>query len=239
MLPTAIRGLLFDKDGTLLDYARTWIPINHELASYAAGGDQALARRLLQIGGHDPDTDIVVPGSLLAAGPHDELVEVFGKAAGDRMPADFSAVAMRLFREGGGKYAVLLPGVAEAIHTLAARGYRLGIATNDTEDGLMRSMQRVGLLDAFPFRAGCDSGHGAKPGPGMVRAFCAATGLAPAEVAVIGDSVHDFAMGRAAGVGCNIGVLCGTSGRADLEAKADLILDDVPALLPLARGPKT
>jgi phosphoglycolate phosphatase-like HAD superfamily hydrolase len=35
--------VLFDKDGTLLDYRRTWEPINREAATLAAGGDPVLA----------------------------------------------------------------------------------------------------------------------------------------------------------------------------------------------------
>ena len=32
----AIRGILFDKDGTLIDYRRTWVPINREVADFVA-----------------------------------------------------------------------------------------------------------------------------------------------------------------------------------------------------------
>ena len=45
-------------------------------------------------------------------------------------------------------------------------------------------------------------------------------------------AAHDLAMGRAAGVALNVGVLSGTSAREDLEALADLILpsiNDLPA----------
>src|SRR6218665_1517738 len=63
-----ISGILFDKDGTLLDYAKNWIPVNYELARIAAAGDEALARKLLMAGGMDPDTGYVTPDSLLAAG---------------------------------------------------------------------------------------------------------------------------------------------------------------------------
>ena len=57
-----IRGVLLDKDGTLLDYARTWVPINRQVALAAARGDKALADQLLLAGGHDPATDAVQIG---------------------------------------------------------------------------------------------------------------------------------------------------------------------------------
>jgi phosphoglycolate phosphatase len=68
----------------------------------------------------------------------------------------------------------------------------------------------------------------------MAAGFCQATGIGRGEVAVVGDAVHDLAMGRAAGVGLNVGVLSGTSGRGDLEAYADRIVADVTELVGMA-----
>ena len=45
--------------------------------------------------------------------------------------------------------------------------------------------------------------------------------LAPAAVAVVGDSFHDLEMGRRAGAGLRIGVLSGASGHADLAPAAE------------------
>ena len=64
----AIRGVLFDKDGTLLDYAATWMTANRAAALAAAGGDRELSQRLLVIGGYDPDRDRVGANTALAAG---------------------------------------------------------------------------------------------------------------------------------------------------------------------------
>jgi phosphoglycolate phosphatase len=105
----------------------------------------------------------------------------------------------------------------------------LGVATNDTE-GIAASLARGGILGLLDFTIGCDSGFGTKPDPRMVYAFCAAAGVDPAEVAMVGDALHDLAMGRAAGVGLNVGVLGGTSAREDLAGAADLILAGIGEL---------
>jgi phosphoglycolate phosphatase len=139
----------------------------------------------------------------------------------------------RIFVRGGAQNSALISGVRETIEELKRRGFRLGLATNDSIGGLEASLTPHGILECFDFAAGCDSGHGAKPGPGMALAFCEAVGIAPAEAAMVGDAVHDLAMGRAAGFALNIGVVSGTSGREDLEDLADLILasvNDMPAL---------
>ena len=62
----AIKGILFDKDGTLLDYDESWLPVNRELARIAAQDDAALADHLLRETGMDPVSGHIVPDSLLA-----------------------------------------------------------------------------------------------------------------------------------------------------------------------------
>jgi phosphoglycolate phosphatase len=113
---------------------------------------------------------------------------------------------------------------------LRARGLKLGIATMDgtavTEATLVRLAARA-LID---FLTGCDGGHGIKPDPGMVLAFCAAVGVAPREVAVVGDHLADIAMARAAGAGRAIAVLTGGCPAAALEARADIVLPSIADL---------
>ena len=62
---------------------------------------------------------------------------------------------------------------------LLAAGLTLGLATNDFGGPARSHLERAGILDRFAFVAGYDSGHGAKPEPGMLAAFCAATGIPP------------------------------------------------------------
>jgi len=114
-------------------------------------------------------------------------------------------------------------------------GVALGVATHDTEEQARVQLADVGALDRFAFIAGYDSGHGVKPGPGMLEAFCAATGLRAEDVAVVGDSLHDLHLGRRNGAGITIAVLTGPSGRDELAPHADLVLDSI-ADLPAALG---
>jgi phosphoglycolate phosphatase len=226
----AIRGILFDKDGTIVDYWRTWVPVNRQAALYAAGGDEALARELLRLGGQEPETDRITPGAPLAAGDVMDIAQAFA-AHPDIAPAsELVAGIERVFLEGGAVRSVLIDGARAAIEELHRRGFRLGIATNDSAAGIEATLAQHGLLPRFDFAAGSDSGFGAKPDPRMALAFCQAMDLAREEVAVVGDAVHDLAMGRAAGVGLTVGVLSGTSARADLAALADLILASVADL---------
>jgi phosphoglycolate phosphatase len=119
---------------------------------------------------------------------------------------------------------------------LAARGFRLGLATNDAERAARDQARALGIAGRLAFVAGYDSGFGAKPDPGMVLAFAQSIGCRPGETALVGDSLHDLHAARAAGA-VAIAVLSGPLGqaaRAELAPHADLVIDtlsDLPGAL--------
>ena len=225
----AIRGLLFDKDGTLLDYAASWPPINREAARLAAGADEALAAVLLAAAGGDPESGLAGADSLLAAGNTQELAQAWSEAGS---PLDIPALTAALDALFQGAVTRMVPvcDLAPFFARLAQRGFSLGIATNDSAAAGQATAAHFALERHLDFLCGYDSGHGVKPAPGMVLAFCRRTGLAPAEVAVVGDNSHDMEMGRAAGAGMRIAVLTGTGTRATLAPISDLCLDSIAQL---------
>lgn len=227
-----ISGILFDKDGTLLDYAKSWVPVNYELARIAAAGDEDLARRLLVAGGMDPDSGYVMPDSLLAAGNTVEIAEGFVTAGAPFTVAALTAHFDGLFANSA-QLAVAVTDLAAFFATMHARGYRLGVASSDNEASIRATAKRFGFETYLTYVAGYDSGFGTKPQPGMVLGFCAATGLEPHQVAVVGDNNHDLHMGRNAGAGLTVAVLTGTGSRESLSEASDYCLNDITELVPL------
>lgn len=233
-----ITGILFDKDGTLLDYAKSWLPVNRELARIAAEDDAELADRLLAACGMDPITGHVVPDSLLAAGNTAEIAEGLVKAGSRLSVVDLVDRLDTLFSNGAAT-AVPVTDLASFFKRLHAKGYKLGVASSDNERSIRETAERFGFAVYLDYVAGYDSGHGAKPEPGMVLGFCEATGLPPEQVAVVGDNNHDLHMGQRAGAGLKVAVLTGTGSRASLSDASDHCLNDItelesvlPALLP-------
>ncbi|MBO0663148.1 HAD family hydrolase [Jiella sp. MQZ9-1] len=224
-----ILGVLFDKDGTLVDYSATWAPINVAAACFAADGDPDLAEHLLRIGGHDPVTGRIAAGSLLAASHTIEIAQAWRNAGSPFTAAALTCELDRIFTEGAAA-AVAVPNVVQLFQELHGAGMRSGVATSDSVAGAHATLRTIGLDGLLDFVAGYDSGHGGKPEPGMATAFSKATGLPPYALAMVGDNLHDIRMGRAAAFSLCVGVLTGTSTRQDLEAEADHILDDVTHL---------
>ncbi len=52
-----IRGLLFDKDGTLIDVIGTWLPVYREMLAEAFPGQKDHWHRMLLESGYDPDAN--------------------------------------------------------------------------------------------------------------------------------------------------------------------------------------
>lgn len=227
-----IRGILFDKDGTLVDFRATWMPayrgVTAELATLA-GRTPEFADRLLARLGYDPPTGAFTADSLLLWATNDELA-----AAWAVMPElagiDVLAAVERHFRDLERYPPVPVGDLATTFARLHARGLALGIATMDEQVNADALVRQHGLDPFVRYVAGSDSGHGEKPGPGMVLGFCAAAGLAPAEVAVVGDTLADLGMARAAAAGAAVAVLTGATPVGALVLHADVVLDSILAL---------
>lgn len=224
-----IRGILFDKDGTLLDFNRTWVPLNRRAAITVAAGDRPLAARLLASAGHDPESNHVAPGSLLAAGDAGEIATHWASLLPGSSLERLTEQVDRIF-SASAEEAVPVPAMAEVVRDLHEQGYRLGLATSDSEAAARGFLARCGLEELFCYVAGWDSGDGRKPEPGMVQAFARRSSLAPGAIAMIGDSPQDMRMGLDGGAGLLIGVLTGTATTADLQPPAHRVLASIADL---------
>lgn len=218
----AIRGILFDKDGTLIDCDLSWAPVLRHLAEDMRPPGGAAA--MLDAAGLDPATGRFRAGSVWGAGSTPDLVALWWPDAGAEERTRRTAHIDRVCVEMGPATAVPLADLAGLFARIEARGLIVGIATNDSVASLRAFLSGQGGAARTAHLFGYDSVARSKPAPDMVHAFCHAARLAPGEVAVIGDNTHDLEMARAAGAGAAVGVLSGNGGRDDLAPLADAVL---------------
>ena len=226
MTTRPIRGIVFDKDGTLFDFARTWEGWANSLLNRIAPDRQA-AVRMGKAMGFDTRAGQFDRDSVVIAGTALDVAEVLA----DHLPHMSLPEIVALLNEESARapQAEAVP-LVPVLDGLRAAGYRLGLATNDAEFPARAHLEAVGIGDRFEFIAGFDSGHGGKPAPGQLLAFAALTGLAPDACVMVGDSRHDLAAGRAAGF-ATVGVLTGIAAEPDLRDLADVVLPDIGHLL--------
>lgn len=218
-----IKGLLFDKDGTLFDFRATWAGWTERLLTELAGADAGLRAALVAALRYHPELRDFSPDSPIVAHTNDEIAQVIAPFVPAFPPEALLARMNHLAGQVAVVEAVPLRAVLGAMHQA---GLVLGLCTNDAEAAAHRHLAQAGVDGLFTFVAGYDSGHGAKPDPDPLLAFCAATGLAPAEVAMVGDSRHDLIAGRAAGM-LRIGVLTGIASAEMLAPDADVVLPTI------------
>jgi phosphoglycolate phosphatase len=226
----SIRAVLFDKDGTLIDFDRTWFSISWQLAQRAAKGDEVRARALLDAGGYDWLTERFRANSVIAAGTVEDIVSLWH-------PDVTSEQVRKLVEEydaycvtEGARSAVSIEAVRETLETLREMGLRLGIATNDSEAGAHATAKALGIHGFFEVVIGYNTAARPKPYPDPLLYFAEKLGLAPYEIAMVGDNLHDLETAHAAGAGLAVGVLSGNSPLEALEPHADVVLDSVAGL---------
>lgn len=218
-----LRAVLFDKDGTLFDFAASWAGWIAGVIDTLSEGDAARANTIAQAVEFDRAARAFAPTSPLIAGT---LAEAADLIRPHLTPA--RAAGLDGFLLDSATTADMVPPVtlAPLLDGLRARGLVLGVATNDAEAAARAHLDRAGIANQFAHVLGYDSGYTPKPAPDMLLGFAARAGLPPQSVAMVGDSTHDLHAGRAAGMVC-IGVLTGLADEATLAPHADLVLPDI------------
>ena len=221
-----IRGLLFDKDGTLFDFQATWGGWAQRLIRHLAGADPALLAEMEARLAFDTETGKFLPGSPIIASTSRELADIIHPLLTGWTLPDLTRHMVTTAAEAE---SVEVTPLVPLFTALADMGLKIGLATNDGEVAARAHLHRAGITRFFDMIMGFDTGFGGKPAPGMCHAFADAMDLPAHQIAMIGDSLHDLDAGRAAGM-MTIGVLTGPATRSDLEPHADYVLTDISEL---------
>ncbi|TCL10164.1 phosphoglycolate phosphatase [Shimia isoporae] len=216
-------GLLFDKDGTLFDFAATWNAWAFDAIHGFAAGDSALADRIAEALAFDLTAKQFRPDSFVIAGTNREAAEAVAAVVPG---ADVDAIEIKMAQDAA--RAPLVPAVplSPYLSGLRAKGLKLGVMTNDSEFSAQAQLDGAGVSGLFDFIAGFDSGYGAKPDPEPLLAFADKLELAPERVVMVGDSTHDLIAGRRAGMQ-TVAVLTGVALTEELAPYADVVLPDI------------
>lgn len=219
----AVRGLCFDKDGTLFDFAATWQAWAQAFLRSAARGNKAHAAAMGAAIGFDLAAGKFARDSVVIAGTAAEVAQKLAPHLSDLSLQGILALINEEAARVPQQPAVPLRPLLEGFR---AQDIALGLATNDSEAPTLAHLAAAGVTDLFDFIAGYDSGFGGKPAPGQLVAFAQTVDLPPEQIVMVGDSTHDLFAGRAAGMR-TIGVLTGAAKAEDLAPHADAVLRDI------------
>jgi phosphoglycolate phosphatase len=231
-----IRGVLFDKDGTLIDVNGTWVPIYRKMLCDEFGIDVRQAEAMMRRVGYDPVTNGFIANSILASGTTRQLVETWWPDLDEvetqdklrMIDVDYAPLSKSLLKP-------LMP-LASLLGDLKSMMLKIGVATNDSHYSAMNHMSHLGVLEMFDDVIAADTVRVPKPSGDMIRKFAADHDLRPSEIAMVGDNAHDMEEARNGGAGLAIAVLSGNAGHDDIAHLADYTLTSIAELPALLRS---
>jgi phosphoglycolate phosphatase len=216
-MPDALRLVVFDVDGTLVDSRAHIIEAMEE--SFSKAGLSA------------PPREAVLHGVGLS------LPELMAQLVPDQ-PADIhhalaegykSASLARHLAAGQDARVTFFDGMRAILDQLRSDEFTLmATATGMSRRGLDRIIAQHGLEGYFQSTQVADT-HPSKPHPSMLYAALHDTGVLPQNAVMIGDTSYDMMMAKAAGTH-GIGVTWGNH-PAEYLADADVIVDTTDALM--------
>lgn len=204
----ALKGILFDKDNTLVDLAAFYREPVRRTVVYlmdccGCSGDKALAARLNCAAGFCGD--LLLPESPVVAGTNWDTIDA---CAGELAAAGIQTD--EAFREEGARYlehACLQYGTVVGttdlpalLSALKGNGLYLGVATSDHYASVMHCLRKLEIAAYFDLVLAADRVTAAKPAPEMAQVFCRACGIVPGEVAMVGDSDNDMLFAKNSGM---------------------------------------
>ena len=218
-----VSGILFDKDGTLFDFQKTWGKWAKIFLKKISENNIEEAIKLGSYIGYNYLTEKFLSNSVVIAGTPNDIAEKIISS----LPK-WNINELTDYMNEVAKSAEIMAAVPlnPLLLELRAKNLKLGVATNDGNLPTIAHLKSAEIFDFFDFVVGSDSGYGFKPNPGMQIEFCRRFQLEPETVLMVGDSTHDLIAGRSANMIC-VGVLTGVAQESELNSYADVVLNDI------------
>jgi len=186
-LPSGLRAVLFDLDGTLLD----------SLPGIADAANKVLAEHGRRPLAAEAVRPMIGDGAAMLMR---RAFEATGPAVADTTIEACVARYAALLSEIDLDSRDLYPGAAELLRGLGAAGLALGVVTNKPPGPTRHALAATGIDDLVGTVVTGDGPWGRKPAAGPVREALARLGAAPGSAAMVGDHAADVGAARAAGV---------------------------------------
>jgi len=232
--------IVFDKDGTLLDFDFTW---GHRTATWvrtlaaSAPGNKSQFEYFSQAIGYDWKNQTVLADGPIAVTTALKLMTLAAGALYQQgLPwHEAERLAVETIRQtmGPPMQAAEIRPVGDVIGTIKRfkkAGLLMAVATGDDRDPTESSLSLLGIAEDMEAVVCGDDPLPEKPDPAALLHLGIETGIPTSQMLMVGDSVNDMLTGRNAKVAGCIGISGSTGNPVELAAHADVVLSSIDQL---------
>ena len=229
--------VIFDKDGTLLDFDALWVPVAESAIrriKKAANCETVSTELLLR--GLGVENGITSANGTLCYGTYGEIAKQIGKVLAEHGHAceedNLIQWTTEAFHESvtAGVIKPTCENLPEVLAALKEAGVKLVLVTADDAVMTEKCLRQLQIASYFDAVFTDDGIHPGKPDPYMIHTYCEREGIDRSCVSMVVDTLTDMEFARNGGIR-GIGLAKTRENRDVLRQKADVVLNSLTELL--------
>ncbi|KAH7470500.1 hypothetical protein PRIC1_001614 [Phytophthora ramorum] len=234
--PRCSPGLVvFDKDGTLIDFTLMWGGwVESQAWNVEMTTGLPVREKLFAAMGYDWISRSIKSKGALCCTPMGELYKLAVRvlvAEGMRQSKADEVIQQCWSMPDPVLTSRPLANIPALFRTIKKMDMKIAVCTTDDRQPTIDTLEHLGVSHMVDALACGDDGLPAKPAGEQIWTICQQLNVQPHNTIMVGDTSTDMLLGKNAGCGLSIGVLGGASSLDDLAEDADVLVPSIDRII--------
>lgn len=229
----AVKAIIFDKDGTLLDFDAFWLTVSdnalNEILKQMNRQDIPMEELWSRLGVNDHTTDI---NGVLCRGTYSQIAQeihtILVKHGCDCTLEKIEQLTVDAYHRNADKGIVkaTCDNICDVMAGLKNMGLTLAVVTTDNPFVTQKCLKSLNIDTFFDAIYTDDGTLPTKPDPFCIHDLCKKFGMSPSQVIMVGDTITDMNFAKNGGIKA-IGVAKSENNKAILNRYTHLVIPDI------------
>ncbi len=229
----SIKAIIFDKDGTLIDFDSFWLTISQkaiaDILKSINREDISVEEVLAELGVKDGVTSI---NGVLCYGTYTQMssviYNVLKKHGCELSEAEAASITTDAYHNNynAGILRPTCENIYDVLVKLKGLGIKLAVVTTDDEKMTKKCLDGLGIEPLFEKVYTDDGTTPVKPDPYCISALCGELGISKSEIIMVGDTLTDANFAKNGGIKM-IGVAKSETNKEILAPHTNVVVPDI------------